>query len=407
MSATMLEALLRANLAGSAAILLVLALRRPVRRRLGPMAAYLLWSAVPLCALAGLLPPPAASNALAPAVTLMASAAHGLQPLTRGAATFADPLIAAWAAGVLAMALLLARRQARFVRSLGRLEPLEGASGVLRGEHSGAGPFVLGSLRPRIVAPADFEARFAGEARGLILAHERVHLERADAAINGLMAMVQCLAWCNPLVHLAAHRLRVDQEIACDAAVVARHPRARRLYAETLLDAALMPRLVPFGCHWPAAGARSLKERLTMLNVAPASPLRRRLGVALVSVIAAAGAGAVWAASPGAPHVAAKPDWVEKPTAKDLVAFYPKAAEKAGKTGMVVLDCRVRRDGGLRACRVKSENPAQYGFGEAALKMSAMFRMRAKDEDGRPTAGAGVNIPIKFALAAPRAAGQK
>jgi TonB family protein len=397
MSGAILQALLHANLAGAAAILLVLALRGPVRRRFGPTAAYLFWSAVPIFVLAGLLPPPASAGGLAPAVSLIASAARGLSPLARNTAGLADILIAVWVAGAVATAALFAWRQTGFVRSLGRLEPLAEDPSVLRGEHRGSGPFVLGSLRPRIVAPADFEARFAGEARGLILAHERVHLDRGDATINGLVAGLQCLAWFNPLVHLAAQRLRVDQEIACDAAVVARRPEARRLYAETLLDAALTPRLVPFGCHWPAAGARSLKERLTMLNVAPASPLRRTLGVAFVAVIATAGAGAVWAASP--PRQIGKPDWVTRPTADDLKIYYPKAAENAGKEGMVVLDCRVRRDGGLRACKVRSQDPSDYGFGEAALKLSTTFRMRPKDEYGRSTAGGAVTIPIMFKIA--------
>jgi TonB family protein len=397
MSAAILFALLRANLAGSAAILLVLALRRPVRLWLGPLAAYLLWTATPLCILAALLPPHAATSALAPAVVLVAATGR-IAPLIQDEPGLTGLVIALWAAGAMAMAALFARRQARFVRALGRLEPMAGSPGVLRGQHRGAGPFVLGSLRPKIVAPADFEARFAGAARGLVLAHERVHLDRGDATVNGLMAVVQCLAWFNPLIHLAAQRLRVDQEIACDAAVVSRHPQGRRLYAETLLDAALTPRLVPFGCHWPAAGAHSLKERLTMLNEAPASPLRRSLGVAFVSLIAAAAGGAVWAANPAA-RIVGKPDWVAKPTGDQMAKFYPKAAADAGKEGMVVLDCRVRRDGGMRACKVKSEDPAQYGFGAAALKISPLFRMKAKDEAGRQTAGAGVSIPIKFALA--------
>ncbi|MGZ5986561.1 MAG: TonB family protein, partial [Caulobacteraceae bacterium] len=127
------------------------------------------------------------------------------------------------------------------------------------------------------------------------------------------------------------------------------------------------------------------------------SPLRRKLGLALAGVIALGGAGAVWAANPA--YVVGKPDWVEKPTGADLVSFYPKAAADAGKTGMAVIGCRVRADGRLRACKVRKQDPADYGFGEAALKMSPRFRMKAKDGDGRPTAGAAVVIPIKFALA--------
>lgn len=399
MSAAILMALLRANLAGSAAILLVLVLRRPVRLRFGPMAAYGLWLAAPLCIVASLLPAHPSTQVLAPAVTLIASAADRMAPLAQTALGLSAALTIVWAAGAVAMAALFARRQMSFVRLLGRLEPVEGAPGVLRGQHLGAGPFVLGSLRPRIVTPADFETRFEGEARGLVLAHEGVHLARGDAAINGLVTLIQCLAWFNPLVHLAARLLRVDQEIACDAAVAARYPDARRLYAETLLDAALTPLSAPFGCHWPAAGAHSLKERLTMLNFVPVSPLRRKLGLALAGVIALAGAGAVWAASPASPRLVGKPNWVEKPTGEDVKSLYPKAAEKAGKEGMAVIDCRVRGDGSLRACRIHSQDPAQYGFGKAALKMSTRFRMKAKDEDGLPTAGAAVTIPIRFKLA--------
>jgi TonB family protein len=398
MSALILMTLLRANLAGSAAVLLVLLLRRPVRNRFGALAAYGLWLAAPLAVLAALLPAHRPPEALAPAITLVASAGRGLEPLIRTAGV-AEMLAFLWSAGVLGATALFAGRQMNFVRLLGRLEPLEGTPGVLRGQHTGAGPFVLGSLRPKIVTPADFDARFQGEARDLVLAHEGVHVARGDAAINGLVTLVQCLAWFNPLVHHAASRLRVDQEIACDAAVTARHPQARRLYAETLLDAALAPWSAPFGCHWPPVGPQSLKERLTMLNLVPVSPLRRKLGLALAGAIALAGAGAVWAANPTAPRVVGKPDWVARPTGEDLAKLYPKAAEKAKVSGWATITCRVNPDGTLRACKTIRQDPAKYGFGEAALKMSRSFKMTSTDGDGHPTAGAQVTIPIKFALA--------
>jgi TonB family protein len=397
-SVAILGALLRANLAGSAAILLILALRRPIRLRFGPFAAYLLWLAAPLCVLAGLLPAQASTQVLAPAVTFAATALRPIAPLTR-ATGFADIIVVVWSAGAMATAALFVRRHMRFVRLLGRLEPLEGSAGVLRGQHLGAGPFVLGSLRPRIVTPSDFETRFSAEARRLVLAHEGVHLARGDAAINGLVTVIQCLAWFNPLAYLAARRLRVDQEIACDAAVISRHPDSRRLYAETLLDAALTPWSAPFGCHWPAAGSHALKERLTMLNLVPASPLRRKLGVALAGLIAAADAGAVWAANPAPPVVLKNPVWAQKPTMAEMVSVYPKTAEKTNVSGKAVIDCRVGRDGRLGACSIRKQDPAQYGFGQAALKLTPRFRMEAKDADGRSTAGAAVTIPILFKLA--------
>ena len=129
----------------------------------------------------------------------------------------------------------------------------------------------------------------------------------------------------------------------------------------------------------------------------PASSRCRILAAALAGTIAAS-AGAVWAADP-APAEVIKPVWVQKPTLKDLMRVYPKTALDHGATGMVVVGCRVAADGTLGACTVEKQSSAKYPFGEAGLKLASYFRMEAKDEDGRRTAGAAVHIPIQFKLA--------
>src|SRR5690242_2083907 len=58
MVAELMSGLLNANIAGAAAVLLVLALRRPVRARVGARAAYALWAAPIVAGLAVLLPHP-------------------------------------------------------------------------------------------------------------------------------------------------------------------------------------------------------------------------------------------------------------------------------------------------------------------------------------------------------------
>lgn len=400
MSGAILEALLRANLALAVAIVAIMLLRRPVRRRFGPLAAYALWLAAPLCALVSLIPIPAPTTVMAPAVAFAATAGRAVAPMAAKAPALTPIALVAWEIGVALTLALFAVRQARFVRAVGRLTPLDESPSVLRGQHVDAGPLVLGWLRPRVVVPADFADRFEGEARALVLAHEDVHLRRGDATINGLAVALQCLCWFNPLVHMAARALRVDQEIACDAAVIERHPHARRLYAETLLRTVLTADTAPLGCHWPATGPHPLKERLTMLNAASLTPLRRKAGLAVVALVASAAAGAVWAANP-TPAVEApvitRPVWTEKPSLEDLVRYYPAEAKAAKVGGRAAIACTVAADGRLDDCTVIGETPAQYQFGDAALQMSRHFRMQPVSADGTPTAGGKVRIPIAFA----------
>jgi len=145
-------------------------------------------------------------------------------PLAQGAtweATAAPIVLAAWLAGAILTAASLMRRQAAFLR--------DADLGL-------AGPAIVGFSHPRIVTPDDFTRRFSDSERKLILTHEQVHLERNDARINALIALVRCLFWFNPLVHVGARTLRIDQELSCDAEVIDRRPRVRRAYAETRLN---------------------------------------------------------------------------------------------------------------------------------------------------------------------------
>ncbi len=102
-----------------------------------------------------------------------------------------------------------------------------------------------------MIVPIDFETQFDAKERAMILAHERTHLAKGHAIINTLMALIKAVHWFNPLVHLAARCARVDQELACDAAVIGRFPGARQTYAHALLKTQLALTPVLLGCEWP------------------------------------------------------------------------------------------------------------------------------------------------------------
>jgi beta-lactamase regulating signal transducer with metallopeptidase domain len=278
MATELLLAVIRAHIAASVAVLLVLALRAPARRLFGAERAYGLWLIVPAAMLGALFTwsvPRQAGGGLSGGARLwLARDGHF------------NALVIVWAGG-LALALgLVALRQWRF----------EIAARAGRG-----GPAAVGVIHARLVLPADFTERFDPEERRLVLAHERAHIARLDARATALMVLIQCVGWFNPLLHLAAGAMRVDQELACDAAVIAERPRERRRYAETLLKSQLASSAPLLGCRWSGRAAHPLATRIAALSRPPPSPLRRILGLAAVGLLAAAALASARAAQPEQP----------------------------------------------------------------------------------------------------------
>lgn len=98
------------------------------------------------------------------------------------------------------------------------------------------------------------------------------------------------------------------------------------------------------------------------------------------------------------PKAIRNPNWLARPTADQLNHFYPPVALEEGLSGQADIDCSVTARGELTACRVLNESPRGRGFGDAALKLSRIFRMSPKTEDGQPVEGGTIRIPIKFAV---------
>jgi len=102
--------------------------------------------------------------------------------------------------------------------------------------------------------------------------------------------------------------------------------------------------------------------------------------------------------APPTPSVITNPQWLERPNARDFARYYPERALERGQEGRVNLACIVAADGRI-ACTVTSEDPAGWGFGEAALRISRHFRMAPATRDGAATSGGRVNVPIRFNVA--------
>lgn len=281
--------------ASSVAVLLVLLLRRTIRDAFGVAVAYALWWLVPAAIVSVLLPAPVI---VAYPKVLIGAAAVVASPGTvaEAAITLTQWLAALWLAGALAMAWRFGRQQAAFRRALG---PLVHRPDGLRESRAVAGlPAVVGLWRPMIVVPADFDARYTPLQRGLMEAHERVHLRRGDLPANAVATALRCVFWFNPLLHFAARLFRQDQELACDQQVIARHPASRRDYGEAMFKTQLAVQPLPLGCHWltfDRGRNHPLKERIAMLRQPVPTPRRWITGAALVATLTLSAGFAAWA----------------------------------------------------------------------------------------------------------------
>ncbi|MHB8814904.1 MAG: M56 family metallopeptidase [Steroidobacteraceae bacterium] len=302
MSSAALQYLAILNGVTTLAVSLVALMRAPLRGALGARASYWLWLAVPASAVALMLPhldrSPGKVTAIAPDVfgwvwarmDALVAAIHVSGSVGAAACTV-------WATGAGAALAFMVLRQRSFARSLGSLVPFPDGSWR---SHTVAEPMLIGALRPRVLVPLDFEQRYSAEEREFVLAHERAHMRRGDTVVNAFGAAWLCVFWFNPVMFWAMRLLRFDQDLACDASVLAAAGKAcRGRYAEALLKAQLAgegPLFLPLACHW--GSVHPLRQRIAALRRPVAGRLRHRFGILLVAIFVASAGVAASAVQP-------------------------------------------------------------------------------------------------------------
>ena len=296
--------LIETFVASTLLMLLVLAIRAPVRRAFGPQMAYALW-ALPVIRM--LLPPlpgdwqltsliaPFVREADVPGIVTGVIKPEALPAgIDKGAVTMIEigtgshPATAAlvapthgangpsllilglglWAIGALAFLAwhLIAHRRhcARLLRAA-RVDRTV-AQGKVRVIETDAvhGPLAFGVLRKYVAFPCDFTERYDEQERALALAHELGHHVRGDLIANWVALLVLAIHWFNPVAWRAFRAFRADQEMACDALVLAGRAQAlRHAYGRAIVKSA-HGGAVSAACHLHTIN--EVKGRLRMLS---------------------------------------------------------------------------------------------------------------------------------------------
>ncbi len=298
MNATdLLERLWMATLAATAALAVVGVLRRPWRRAFGAEQACRLWWLPVLAVIASQLPHPATATSSVPLWISVHWRDPTVAPMVPAPVAWIPlAVLASWLVGAGLMLAWEAVRQARFMWRLSRrLQRVAEQDGMALWwlPDSAQGPALVGCWRPRIVLPADFEHRYEAAERALILAHERMHARRRDLPGLLLAHGLRAVFWFHPLAWWAVRRLRQDQELACDAALLRLQVASPRRYADTLLKTQLVPPSpAPIGCAWHT---HPVKERIAMLKHVNTGTVRRVSGALIATLLAIGLVGVVYA----------------------------------------------------------------------------------------------------------------
>ncbi len=317
---------IEALIASTILMLVVLVLRAPVRREFGANIAYLLW-VLPVARL--LLPPMPGqwqwSRLFAPMVDRLETTqmvggvlngARATPEIVRHAAMRAEimtttgltdivivpptivdqgapiaaVLLGFWAIGALSFIGWHLIRYHIFVRSVVRQADATMLDGVRMIETDAAtGPLAFGIWRKYVAFPRDFRERYDREEQALALAHELTHHARGDLIANWVALVVLALHWFNPLAWSAFRAFRADQEMACDARVLAgRSAALTHAYGRAIVKSA-HGRAVSAACHLHTIN--DLKGRLRMLSTTKKSRLRVAGGALSVCALTLGGLG--------------------------------------------------------------------------------------------------------------------
>lgn len=88
-------------------------------------------------------------------------------------------------------------------------------------------------------------------------------------------------------------------------------------------------------------------------------------------------------------------EWLRRPTVWEMERYWPPSARERRISGYALLACTVTRPGKPDRCEAVAEMPAGEGFGEAAVRMSELFRVRPVTR-GRERVDVPVYIPVLF-----------
>ncbi len=142
-------------------------------------------------------------------------------------------------------------------------------------------PFITGIFKAQIYLPKNSFKQHSQQQKMCILKHEMTHLNRKDLWAQIAAEIMRTLFWFNPVIHIAYHLIRQDQELACDHSVLAASNDEERLEYGRVLLKAIHSHALPTALSF----FNNPKQRFIMLEKHKNSTFTTILGISLCAII--------------------------------------------------------------------------------------------------------------------------
>lgn len=259
-------------------------------------------------------------------------------------------------------------------------------------------PMLFGFIKPKILIPFSFKSTFSVKQQALVLEHENVHRKHYDHLWNTLALILAILFWFNPLVWLALKSFRINQELACDNAVLKDKTDNEKLtYAKALVQCAehcsnALHRNI--GLYPTFGEKRTMIKRLKAIK----QPIQssKVLAAGMLSIAALLTINTALANSP-VPSAKAEDKINMASPIKRVPPAYPEKAAQDNVEGFVVLSFDITETGATDNVTVVESKPAGV-FDKSAKVALEQWEYKPRIQGGKGVKQTGLLVQLDYQL---------
>lgn len=259
-------------------------------------------------------------------------------------------------------------------------------------------PMLFGFISPKVLIPFSFKSVFSTKQQALVLEHENIHRKHHDHLWNMSALIIAIVFWFNPLVWLALKSFRINQELACDHAVLKdKTDNEKLIYAKALVQCAEHG---SNALHFTRGLYPTFGEKRTMIKRLNAikQPMRNNkvLAAGVLSVAALLTINTALANAPVA-ETKSEAKINEASPVKRVPPTYPEKAAQENVEGFVVLSFDITETGATDNVKVVKSVPAGV-FDKSAKVALKQWEYKPRIQGGKGVRQTGLLVQLDYQL---------